>query len=252
MSKKIRFWEKKISNLFDIFIVSLIYFLAIFLVPILPEDNIFLLILYIIVGLFFILYILFISHYLHKDKLEERGFGRIRTLFIRTDNLKSSSKEVLLIITPLLIIGLFTTSFITGFFWLMEGNGASEFLLGYEILWFDFLIQFIGYILWGFLQQLLFLSFINVRLRKILPHETKKDRLILALINGTIFSSYHLLNLPLCIFTFISGTLWSYSFTKNPNMLTVSISHGLGGTLSSIFVFNSIWRMYTGWPPGFI
>ena len=252
MTKRIKFWDTKLSNILDIIIVSIVYFLAIFLVPLLPENNVYLLILYAIVGGFFILYIFFISHYLHKDKLEERGFGRPNKFFIKTSNLRKSAKEILLIITPLLITGLFITSFITGFFWSMKGNGVSEFLFGYEILWLDFIAQFIYYIFWGFIQQILFLSFINTRLRKILPHKTRNERIVLSLINGIIFSSYHLLNYPLCIFTFLSGTLWSYSFVKEQNMLTVSISHGLGGTLSSIFIFNGVFTMYTGWPPGFL
>jgi len=249
MTNKKRFWEKKASHLLDIIVVSIIYFLAIFVVPLLPENNIYLYILYIIVGGFFILYIFFISHYLHMDKLEERGFGRPKKLFIRVDNLKKSTKEVLLIITPLLIIGVFIASLATGFFWNANISSPTSELLGESIPWLDFIINVLAYILWGFIQQVLFLSFINVRLRKILPCNNRKDRIIISLINGAIFSSYHLLNYPLCLFTFISGTLWAYSFTKNPNMLTVSISHGIGGTLSSIFVFNGVWTMYTGWPP---
>jgi len=251
LSKNIRFWDRKISHILDILIISIIYFIAIFLVPLLPS-NLILWIIYALVGSFFIVYIFFLSSYFHEDELKSRGFGRLRNLFIRLDNLKKSSKEVLLIITPILVLGIFIASFITGFFWSIKGNGISEYLFGYENLWIDFIFQFLFYIIWGFIQQVLFLSFINVRLRNLISYDTRKGRIYLSIINGAIFSAYHLLNFPLCLFTFVGGTLWAYSFTKNPNMLTVSISHGLGGTLSSIFVFNGVLTMYTGWPPGFI
>ena len=111
-----------------------IYFIAIFLVPLLPS-NLILWIIYALVGSFFIVYIFFLSSYFHEDELKSRGFGRLRNLFIRLDNLKKSSKEVLLIITPILVLGIFIASFITGFFWSIKGNGIVDVLNLEEKKW---------------------------------------------------------------------------------------------------------------------
>lgn len=251
MESKNSFWQSRKGHAFDIVVVTAVYFYVILVVA--PfEENLILQISAYILGGFFILYVFFISQYLHKDTAAERGFGSWKTLFIRTDNLKKSAKEVLLIITPLLILGIFVTALILGTLWNPEGEGFSAWLvdqglLEEENLLIDFFGQFLYYILWGFIQQVLFLSFIHVRLRKVFP---TMSRMRISLLTGAIFGSYHLFNFPLVTFTFVSGTIWAWSFYETPNLLTVSISHGLGGTLSSIFVFQKSigWHMTVGWP----
>jgi membrane protease YdiL (CAAX protease family) len=247
------FWQTRKSHALDIIIVTIVYFYIILLVA--PLEHIFPLLLsaYILGGVF-IFYIFFISQYLHKDTCAERGFGSWKTLFIRTDNLKRSAREVLLILTSIMVLSIFLISLLLGTFWTPEGGGFSEWLVEQGILqeanlFVDFIAQFLYYILWGFIQQVLFLSFIHVRLRKVFPGNGRNNRIKIALFTGAIFGSYHLFNFPLVAFTFISGTFWAWYFYETPNMLTVSISHGLGGTLSSMFIFNyNGWSMTVGWP----
>lgn len=250
MAEKKSFWQTRKSHALDIIIVTIVYFYIILLVA--PFEYIFpLLLSAYIIGGFFIFYILFISQYLHKDTCAERGFGSWKTLFIRTDNLKKSARDVLLILTSIMIGSIFLIALLLGTFWTPEGGGFSEWLVEQGILketnlFIDFFAQFLYYILWGFIQQVLFLSFIHVRLRKVFPGYS---RIKIALMTGAIFGSYHLFNFPLATFTFISGTFWAWYFYETPNLLTVSISHGLGGTLSSMFIFNyNGWSMTVGWP----
>lgn len=253
MEIKENFWQKRKSHAIDIIIVTIAYFYIILVVA--PFENIYpLLISAYIIGGILIFYIFFISQYLHKDTCAERGFGSWKTLFIRTDNLKKSAKEVLLVLTSIMVLSILLISLVLGTFWTPEGGGfsawlVSQGLLQQENLLIDFIGQFLYYILWGFIQQVLFLSFIHVRLRKIFPGNDRNNRIKIALLTGMIFGSYHLFNFPLVTFTFISGTFWAWYFYETPNMLTVSISHGLGGTLSSMFIFNyNGWHMTVGWP----
>ena len=253
MEEKESFWQSRKSHVFDIAIVTFVYFYVILLVA--PFEHVLpLLISAYVVGGFLLLYVLFISQLLHKDTNAERGFGKWKTLFIRTDNLKKSAKEVLLKYSSIMVLSIILISLILGTFWTPEGGGFSAWLvaqgiLAEESLMIDFIAQFLYYILWGLAQQLLFLSFIHVRLRKIFPGNDRNNRIKISLLTGAIFGCYHLFNFPLVTFTFVSGTFWAWYFYEEPNMLTVSISHGLGGTLSSMFIFNfNGWHMTVGWP----
>lgn len=248
MEEKIGYWQSRKSHAIDIIVVTVAYFYIILVVA--PFEEIFPLLLsaYVIGGIL-ILYIFFFSQLLHKDTCAERGFGRWKTVFVRTDNLKQSAKNVLLILNSILVVSILIISLILGTFWTPAGGGFSLKVFGVENLVIDFVAQFLYYILWGFVQQILFLSFIHVRLRKVFPGNDRNNQIKISLLTGVIFGSYHLFNFPLAAFTLISGTFWAWNFYEAPNMLTVSISHGLGGTLSSMFIFNyNGWHMTVGWP----
>jgi len=248
-NEKKSFWQSRKGHAFDIIIVTFVYFYIILLVALFEHIFPLLLSAYILGGIL-LLYILFFSQYLHKDTCAERGFGSWKTLFIRTDNLKKSAKDVLLVLTSSMVASIFLIALIIGTITTPEGGGFSLEVFGFENIYIDFIAQFIYYIGWGLLQQVLFLSFIHVRLRKIFPGNDRRNRIFISLFTGVIFGSYHLFNFPLVAFTFISGTFWAWNFYETPNMLTVSISHGLGGTLSSMYIFvDKIgWHMTVGWP----
>ncbi|MHA1130938.1 MAG: CPBP family intramembrane glutamic endopeptidase [Candidatus Helarchaeota archaeon] len=256
MEQKRRFWRSRTSHLLDIIMVSVTYFYISFVVAPLQDEIPGLLISAYILGSLMLIYVLFLSQLLHGDTNAERGFGMLRTLFIRTDNLKRSSKEVLLKLTPVMVLGVFILALALGTIWHPEGGGLSTWMveqgwLKEENLLIDFFGQFVYYIGWGTLQQILFLSFIHVRLRKIFLGTNRNNRIKIALATGAVFGSYHLLNYPLAGFTFISGVFWAWYFYKDPNILTVAISHGLGGTLLCMFVFNpSGWSFSVGLPSG--
>lgn len=120
MEEKENFWRKRKSHAIDIIIVTIAYFYIILVVA--PFENIYpLLLSAYIIGGFLIFYIFFISQYLHKDTCAERGFGSWKTLFIRTDNLKKSAKEVLLILTSIMVLSILLISLALGTFWTPKG-----------------------------------------------------------------------------------------------------------------------------------
>lgn len=251
MENKGWFWQTKRGYAFDVVFITFVYFYYIFLVMN-NESNFPLALSGYILGGIGLLYIFFIAPIFHKDNKKERGFGGWKTLWIRTDNLKKSAKDVLLVLTSIMIASVLIVSLILGTFWTPQGGGFSAWLveqgwLSAPNIYLDFGGQFAMYILWGFIQQFLFLSFILVRLRKIFPGTDRNNRIGMALFVGLIFGSYHLLNFQLFTFTLISGTFWAWHFYHEPNMFTVSISHGLGGTLAGMFVFNfADWHMVVG------
>lgn len=267
-----RFRDRKSCGLIEIGLVTIFWYLFIFVLQLFftgsaaaifgPLITIIIQIITIPVGLSWIFWIFFGSHLLHKDSFQKLGF--------RTDNIKKSSKDVLLKATLGFIPGVLLVSFLLAIIGLtffqppvslgllgVNFNGFTRIvltLLGLPPIdnWFvDFISQFSYYIVWGFLQQCLFLSFISVRLKEIVGPEKKHARLIVTLTTGLIFGLYHLGNVILVLFTCISGILWSWYYYEEPNMLTVSISHGFGGTMAGIFIFTgfNVWfTMFTGWP----
>ena len=252
MDKAKASFKTRKGRILDILIVSVIYFYVVLVC--IPFRNIFLIqISATILGGFFIFYVIFISHYIHGDNWADRGFGSWKTLFIRTDNLRKSFREIF-IITAFIVICIFLISLILGSYKSIQSGGFYRWLVQKGILstksiLVDIFLKFILYCLWGFFPQILFLSFINVRLKKIFLDKTRNKKIVISLLTGIIFSCYHIFNIKLMIFTFIAGTLWAWSFYDTPNLFTVSVSHGLCGTLSSFFIFNSNnWNMKVGLP----
>ena len=71
------------------------------------------------IGIFsFAFYILFISAKIHNESLEARGLGKVKHLFLRTDNFLDSAKSYLtisfLILTVLLIMTYIKFNYISG------------------------------------------------------------------------------------------------------------------------------------------
>ena len=88
-----------------------------------------------------------------------RPYGDV-DLFIKSDNLKKSALDILLILNGFTILGIFVASFILGTFWTPQSGGFTRWLVGQGIfqsenLFIDFFVQFLYYILWGFAQQVL-------------------------------------------------------------------------------------------------
>ncbi len=233
----------------EIGFVSLIYFYLIIVFP-LFRSNIFIQITAVTGLMLFILHPLLISDWLHSDSWKTRGIGNWRNGFIRKDNFRKSSKTVLLIVTPILLLGIFIIALLSGSLWTPGKSGVSGWLMdllfpGADSLFINLLVKLIFYLLWGFFQQLLFLTFIQVRLADLFKASSHR-KLKVVLISGIIFSLYHLPNIPLMLFTWVAGTLWACCYYETPNLFTVSISHGICGTVSSIFVFNSGLDMNVG------
>jgi membrane protein YdbS with pleckstrin-like domain len=149
----------------------------------------------------------------------------------RYDNFRSSFKwmvRMMVPMLPILIIVLCVYYFGAGpDTWQYKGK---SFELG------DFIVGWLGYIVWGSIQQLLFLGYFNTRIRKaILGYEWKYSKyapLISTAICSSFFAIIHLPSL-LALFTAIGGAYWAWYFQKKgqQNILVSGIFHGLFGTI---------------------
>jgi CAAX prenyl protease-like protein len=149
----------------------------------------------------------------------------------RYDNFKSSFKifgKMIVLCLPAYLIIIAIYYFGAGpDTWTYEGK---DFEIG------DFALGWLGYIVWGSIQQLLFLGYFNTRLRKsMLGYEWKYSKwapILCTFINASFFAIIHLPS-TLAIITFIGGGFFSWYFQKkdNQNVFVSGIFHGLFGTL---------------------
>jgi membrane protease YdiL (CAAX protease family) len=98
----------------------------------------------------------------------------------------------------------------------------------------DFLGQMAGYVAWGWLQQLLFLSIFSTQFAR--AFDLKKDPkgvYLAAFFSALFFGLIHLPNFWLSIMTWTAGFFWAMVFMKNRNLMIMGVSHGLLGTLGN-------------------
>ncbi len=145
------------------------------------------------------------SHIAHKENLKSLGF--------RVDNIAKSGKEVgLFTLIPVAILAV-----ISG----LSGNLHPN---------RRFLLSLLTYPAWGLVQQYAFQSFISNRLRDI-----TKNIYAIALVNAVLFGLVHLPNLLLAGLCFGGGFFLSLFFLRHPNLFTISICHGIIGSMLGSF-----------------
>ncbi|RCK81393.1 MAG: hypothetical protein OZSIB_2262 [Candidatus Ozemobacter sibiricus] len=81
-----------------------------------------------------------------------------------------------------------------------------------------------GYALWGTLQELLFLSYFNTRIRQGLT-----SPYLSALLTAVVFSLYHLTAYTLMAICFFVMIVWALIFQAAPNLFLLGIVHGISG-----------------------
>lgn len=113
--------------------------------------------------------------------------------------------------------------------WLDAGHSVVEKLSEFTFL--GYVGQFAGYIFWGYLQQLLFLSIFSTMFSRAFDIRTKRGKLLAALFSSIFFGLIHLPEFWLSLFTWIAGFLWSLIFMKSKNLWVMGISHGALATL---------------------
>ncbi len=112
----------------------------------------------------------------------------------------------------------------------LRGDYALQRLLSFNII--DFGGQWAGYIFWGWLQQLLFLSIFSVQFCRAFDIEKSKKQLFAAcLLSASFFGLIHIPNFWLGLFTFISGFFWALYFLQRRNLFSMGVVHGFGGTM---------------------
>ncbi len=114
----------------------------------------------------------------------------------------------------------------------MRGDNPEQRLRELEI--FAVLGQWSGYVFWGFLQQMLFLSLFSTQFSRAF-NIRKNPKLIhvAALLSASFFCIIHLPNFWLSFFTFLAGYMWSIFFMQNRNLFIMGFSHGMLGTLGN-------------------
>lgn len=167
-----------------------------------------------------ILYYIFVSPLMiHKDTLERRGLGSREQFYLRTDNFYLAWWYIR---TPLII----TSAAIILVAWYND----SPFFIRPD--WYALSLKFTIYLFSAFAQDILFFSFVLLRLKELitLRSDTLQNISVITLF-ATLFAFYHLPNIPLMILSFFFALALGQLFYKIPNLYVIVIAHALLGTL---------------------
>ena len=94
-----------------------------------------------------------------------------------------------------------------------------------------FISKWIMYIVWGWVQQLLFLSCFTLQLaRGCDAYHSVTGKYVACFISGLFFGSLHVPSYWLSFSTFVFGNLWGFRFLDAPNLLVFGTSHGMLAT----------------------
>lgn len=110
-----------------------------------------------------------------------------------------------------------------------RGDTAAERLLNLDLIAVGG--QWAGYVFWGWLQQMLFLSVFNTFFARAFEIRERKGLILAAFCTALYFGLIHIPNFWLSLFTFISGFVWALYFMQERNLMAMGIVHGFGGTL---------------------
>ena len=164
---------------------------------------------------------------------------------IRFDNFKEGLKGL----KSITIIGIIMILAFNGFFQIfydtlvntfgvdgdvlaMRGNPPEMRLRELEI--FAVFGQWAGYVFWGFLQQILFLSLFSTQFARAFNIRKNPSLMyVVSAISASFFCIIHLPNVWLSMFTYAAGFMWSILFMKNRNLFILGFSHGMLGTLAN-------------------
>ncbi|MFX0102348.1 MAG: hypothetical protein ACFFCS_22475 [Candidatus Hodarchaeota archaeon] len=110
----------------------------------------------------------------------------------------------------------------------------------------EFLAEWAGrYIIWGSVQQYLFMGYFLELWKKIFP---RSKGYIVAVGTSCIFGVIHAIDWPVMLFTFVAGLFWAYDWNKEKydkqtgkvyrgnNLLLWGIVHGFGATLAGMLM----------------
>lgn len=153
------------------------------------------------------------------------------SIMTRFDTLKAGLKHALYMIG----IGIPLVLFFSLIFYLfpslpyLTGTSVAEKFASFNIL--DYFGQFFGYIFWGYLQQLLFLSVFSTHFTRAFDVSKKSGQILASLFSSLFFGLIHLPVFWLSIFTWLGGFFWSMYFMRSKNLWGMGISHGALGTL---------------------
>jgi membrane protease YdiL (CAAX protease family) len=167
--------------------------------------------------------VFFSSFFVHGDTASELG--------IRIDNLSRSFKEAS-------IATLFCAALTVSIFMLYRESYSHR----------DPGRIFTGslkYLIWGIAQQFGLNSFLYLRLKKVIGNN---DAAIICAV--TIFSLIHMPNTVLMVFAAVGGLVFCYLFSRNRNIFSLGVMHGIVGMLALVLLMPGIMKNYTVGPSG--
>lgn len=157
------------------------------------------------------------------------------SLLIRFDTLKRAAKQLIIMISigiPLILV--FCVIFIYNpelpYFPQPQGSETVLDKFG-EWEFFRYIAQWTGYVWWGYVQQLLFLSYFSIHFTRAFDIRTKRGQLLAALCSSIFFGLIHLPTFWLSFFTWVAGFMWALFFMKSKNLFVMGVCHGAMGTL---------------------
>lgn len=153
-------------------------------------------------------------------------------IMIRLDTYKKALKQIVWTFVggiPLILIFTLIFYLFPDLPWLDPGDTVVEKLSEFTFL--GYVGQYAGYIFWGWLQQMLFLSIFNTMFSRAFDIRTKKGKILAALFSSIFFGLIHLPEFWLSLFTWLAGFLWSLIFMSSKNLWAMGLSHGALATL---------------------
>ena len=157
---------------------------------------------------------MFASHLARRETRRDVGW--------RLDNFWAAAR----LLAPAMLAA---TVLLVGFGWYAGTLNFARWKGGQSILGVPLLS-----LLWGPLQQYVLQGFINRRAEVVLGRGWMSVLLV-----ALLFAAFHLPNPWLTVATFAGGLLWAWVYQRAPNLIAVSISHGL-----------MTWVLISSVPPG--
>jgi len=162
------------------------------------------------------------------------AFGALlASVLIRWSNLGSATRQLALPV-GLLLAGIVTAA-------LVSAVVTGDWTRFHAFAWTGrrdtaFLPRLAAYLPWGLLQQWLFLSYLNTRIRKAVPMAGwlgVPGRAIAAGLTGLAFGVIHWPNAPLAALTCIAGCVsgWLFQRDCSRNLFLFSLAHAVAGAL---------------------
>lgn len=169
---------------------------------------------------FTIIYFFFLSpNFIHFDTLSQRGLGTIKTFYIRTDNFIDVFKSLQIM-------------FVFGIIIIVLAAWYNKSVFFIDPNWYALVLKFIFYLISALFQELLFFSFIFLRIKELVNIKPENlNKITVLIIFATTFMLVHLPNIPVMILSFSFALFSGYIFYRNPNIHAIVIVHATLGTL---------------------
>ena len=113
---------------------------------------------------------------------------------------------------------------------------------GHHVSYVNLLLAFCLYFPWALLQQSIFMIYLLGRLRVVLPWASP---LVLAGLNGLAYGLVHLPDTTLAAVTIVAGSVWSYAYLRDRQLLPIVLSHAILG--STFYYFVGARDLYQDW-----